>query len=489
MISLEAKTETATSSLPIGASTKEEEPSTSFSSLLKGLKSDKDEKIVQNGVLVLSLTDEKITPKDSIKSTSKETLLSLLHSDDKVDVESINLVELNSKITQNMSVKEIKTLISDAKEYLKEKILSSDDYKLAQIKELPKTLKGLSKLAQKLGIDIAKITIEEVQPKPSEKTLPELRENRVTTKNNTQITTEPLKADVKIQTTQKETLSSLKNEKVNKIVNEDISALEDKKLEQLSSVKVPKETPLFKAQVSKEHTTEQLVATKVFKPEEKSPKSRADETLKLLLRGEKPTQTNFTADFSVATAKVIAPSASTETSKSLESLLHGEAKESSNNSKLDGLSTLKSESFEVKLNEAKQMIKYISSDVKSAIEDYKSPFTRVKVQLNPAKLGEIDLTIVSRGKNLLVTLSSNNTAINTLAANASELRTQLNNSGINNASLSFNNSSQNSEQNAQQQQQHRQNEQKADEEYNYFDNQEQNEEIISSLEIVVPNYA
>ena len=40
------------------------------------------------------------------------------------------------------------------------------------------------------------------------------------------------------------------------------------------------------------------------------------------------------------------------------------------------------------------------------------------------------------------------------------------------------------------QQQNRQNEQnRANEEYNYFDNEEQNEEILSSLEIVVPHYA
>ena len=144
--------------------------------------------------------------------------------------------------------------------------------------------------------------------------------------------------------------------------------------------------------------------------------------------------------------------------------------------------------FEVKLNEAKQMIKYLSSDVKTAIEDYKSPFTRVKVQLNPQKLGEVDLTIVQRGKNLHVNLSSNTAAINTLSINANELRTQLNNNGINNATLNFNNNSQSDSSNSGQEQQ-RQNEQKANEEYNYFESDENNEEILNSLEIVVPNYA
>jgi len=175
----------------------------------------------------------------------------------------------------------------------------------------------------------------------------------------------------------------------------------------------------------------------------------------------------------------------------LEKLLHGESsneQHNGSNAKLETSATLKADSFEVKLNEAKQMIKYISQDVKTAIEDYKSPFTRIKVQLNPQKLGEIDLTIVQRGKNLHVNISSNNAAINTLSMNANELKAQLSNNGINNASLNFNNSSQNSDQGANQQQ-NRQNERRADEEYNYFDNEENNEEIVSSLEIVVPNYA
>ena len=102
-------------------------------------------------------------------------------------------------------------------------------------------------------------------------------------------------------------------------------------------------------------------------------------------------------------------------------------------------------------------------------------------------MGEIDLTVVQRGKNIHVNLTSNNTAINTLSMNVNDLKTQLTNNGIQNASFNFSDSSQNNEQNSQQR--NRQNERQANEEYNYFDNEEQNEEILSSLEIVVQNYA
>ena len=260
-----------------------------------------------------------------------------------------------------------------------------------------------------------------------------------------------------------------------------------------------KETPLFKAQTVSEHTTtEQIVQAKannLSKADQKTSKDKSDESLKLLLSDEKSSQ-NTTSAVSDSSALKVAPAAATqENTKTLEQLLRGESfisEQSQQDAKVEALSTHKADSFEVKVNEAKQMIRYLSDDIKNAIDEYKSPFTRVKVQLNPAHLGEIDLTIVQRGKNLHVNLSSNNAAINTLIMNSNELRVQLNNSGINNATLNFSDTSQQGgyadNQNSGAEQQKRQNEQKAHTEYSYFENEEAHEEILSSLEIVVPRY-
>jgi len=492
MISTDVKVESNSSS-PISLSVAKEEPEVSFSDLLKGVKIPKKDKDIQNGLLAISFDSKEVITKDTKITSSKEMFLSLLKGNEElVSLEAKDTLELDPKITENLSAKEIKTLVADAKKFLKNKIINSDDYKRSEIKDLPKTLKGLVDMAKKFGVDISKITIEEVKVsvKPTElkevsqKEIPKV-EAKVEAKEVSQKEIPKVEAKILLTKTAQDikTNDTLEDAKF----NED-SKLDNKRVEINRDLK---STPLFKAQEKVEHTTEQLVQTKQFKIEEKTPKNKADETLKLLLRGEKPSQSNsnLTADFSVATAKVLAPNATTEVSKSLEQLLHGEKNDSSqNNVKLDGLTTSKADSFEVKLNEAKQMIKYISQDVKTAIEDYKSPFTRIKVQLNPQKLGEVDLTVVQRGKNLHVSISSNNAAINTLAMNANELRTQLANTGINNATLNFNNSSQ-SEQNNSQQQQNHQNERKADKEYNYFEGEETNEEILSSLEIVVPNYA
>jgi len=575
MISLDIKSETTTSSSPLSLSSKEETPTLSFSKLLKGVSLKHNDKVVQNGALVLSLGKEIVpkeitalseNPKNKLQTSKNDILLGLLKGDiqeptlKKTSKDKIPL-GLNPQLTKELSVVELKTLVKDAKHYLKDKILASNDFKKYEIKELPKTLKGLAQMAKKFGLDVSKITIEEVKAhakpqviKPivhklaiakeeTEKT-PEVKEVKIAkapkadakevdanlpdikvSKNNVKAKVADTQEVKATRTNSKEkvadtstikTISTTHQEKVANTseikmpqtthkekpavqleahkkdtprVNQEVK-FEDKKAAVVTKIK---STPLFKAQIPVEHTTEQVLQTKQFKVEHKTAKEKADDTLQSLIRGERVIKSDvrLTPDFTLSSAKVIVPTTSRETAHGLEKLLKGDKSDVKESPKNDGVAVVsKADSFEVKLNEAKQMIKYLSQDVKTAIEDYKSPFTRLKVQLNPQRLGEVDLTIVQRGKNLHINLSSNNTAINTLSMNANDLKVQLNNNGINNASLNFNNNPQgDNSQSQQQQQQQRQNEQKASEEYGYFEHQGANEEILNSLEIVVPHYA
>ncbi|WP_457746854.1 flagellar hook-length control protein FliK [Sulfurimonas sp.] len=498
MMLLDVQQESSAPTSTLIVTPKEESKGTlSFSDLLRKVGEKSDEKIIQKSGFVLSLDDVK---KENTKSSKNETLVSLLNSDDTNSVEE-ELVELNPKLTSSLSKEELKPLIAQAKEFLKDKIVKSEGFKRSEIESLPKTLKGLSAVAKKIGIDVSKITLEEVQaskkslnvePKQSKKDLlqtQEVNDDGLLVKKESHLS----KEKVTLKAQDGNVQESISNENLKEESKQDTK----QRTKTAQTTTALKSTPLFKAQTNSEITTQQLVNSKISNTlESKNPKQKADETLQLLLRGEKTLKSNnaLTTDFSVATAKVIAPSAINENSKALESLLRGESsieipKESKNESKIDGLNVAKADSFEVKLHEAKQMVKYLSADVKSAIEDYKAPFTRVKVQLNPQRFGEIDLTIVQRGKNLHINLSSNNAAINTLALNASDLKVQLQNSGINNASLNFSNNSQEGANGGQAQHQQQQHGQKAQQEYNYFDAQDENEEILSSLEIVVPNYA
>jgi len=486
MIALDLNQQT-TSSSPLNlAPSSKDDSAVDFSKLLHGMKiGKKGNHIVQNGILALSLDGAKGT-KSSKGSTNNDILLSLLKNEDSKTDKTKELLEINPKLANMMDTKELKNLISNAKKYLKSKILQTDGYKKSQIKELPKTLKNLALLAKKFGIDISKITFQEVQPKIKS----EVKKDFVKPDES------PKTKDVKVEV-KKDFIAIDKNPKIktDEPHAKDIKTPDGAKLSEQDNpvFKEIKNTPVFKPQISPEHTTEQLVEAKQFKVEKKTPKDKVDETLQLLLKGKRvPEETkNLTSDFSVQTAKVIAPKVASQESSELESLLHDKTKTTKHdlpdNSKIDSVTPHKVDSFEVKLNEAKQMIKYLSQDVKTAIDDYKSPFTRVKVQLNPQRLGAIDLTVVQRGKNLHVNLSSNSAAITTLSMNATELKTQLSNSGINNATLNFNSGSQHGDSNFSGQQ-NRQNERQAKEEYNYLINEDANEELLNSLEIVIPRY-
>ncbi|ADN08089.1 flagellar hook-length control protein FliK [Sulfurimonas autotrophica] len=500
MISLDIKKETSSLLPPLNiAPTEQKEGALSFSALLKGTQ-ELDDKIIQNGSLILALKDEK----------APANLLSTQNMQDMIELESL---ELDPKVSAAMTPEDLKVLIKQAKQFLKDKIVQSEGFKKAEIDAIPKTLGGLVQVAKKIGIDISKITLEEVKaqiPKASIKSVEPLhvKANSKTTKPQKE-QKEPLhvnkevKQDVVPENEELPVEIKVKTHKVHTVKTQEIDTTEENldmaKKETVKNTQQVKQevklTPLFKAQntIAPEITTQQIVSTKVNNlTAQKNPKQKADETLQLLLRGEKVSKNDIglTADFSVATAKVIAPQATKEVDKSLASLLKNDVSDDGDiQTKTDGWNVSKADSFEVKLHEAKQMVKYLSQDVKSAIEDYKSPFTRVKVQLNPQRLGEVDLTIVQRGKNLHINLSSNNTAINTLAMNANDLKAQLNNNGINNASLNFNSNAQSENSQAGQQEQQRQNQQRADEEYNYFESKESHEEVISSLEIIVPHYA
>ncbi len=168
MISFDVKHE-ASSSSPLGLSTSKEDKGSgaklSFSELLKGVSDKKDAKVVQNGALVLSLASDEKDVKSTKIPSKNDALLSLLKNESTKPEESTGPLELNPKLTANLAKQEIKTLVSDAKEYLKSQILQSDGYKKSQIKDLPKTLRGLADLAKKVGIDVSKITVEQVQTK------------------------------------------------------------------------------------------------------------------------------------------------------------------------------------------------------------------------------------------------------------------------------------------------------------------------------------
>jgi len=133
-------------------------------------------------------------------------------------------------------------------------------------------------------------------------------------------------------------------------------------------------------------------------------------------------------------------------------------------------------------------MRHFAIDLKEAAENYKPPFTRLTMKLNPERLGEVDVTLIQRGNNVHVTIQSNNTAsVAFLAHNATELKAQLAQQGVTSATMNFMAGSDSQSQNPQQQQQQQnQNRFRA---YTSLEELHSNNQELSALEITIPRYA
>ena len=447
----------------------------------------------------------KITLED-VKSITKNNSLNK-----KIDFnDNLRIIKtpINNLSTEAFITRDKMVINKDEKQNIKplEQMLKISNGKKSEQKvENPKEIKLEKKLEQKVEnpkeIKLEKKSEQKVE-NPKEIKLEKKSEQKVENpkeikleKKSEQIVENP--KEIKLEKKSEQIVENPKEIKLEKKLEQTVENPKEIKLEKKSEqiVENPKEIKLEKIiSLNSSIIVEKIKDKKIdkeFKTENKIQTTKTASTFESLLRTEKPLNNQ---QFKSNTQTIFPSTTTSEITKGLESLLHTEKvdkNEPTQVTKLDGLTTQKVNDFEVKVNEAKQMIRYLSSDVKTAIEDYKSPFTRIKLQLNPQKLGDVEVTMVQRGSNLHVSISSNQVAINTLAMNMNELRVQLSNSGINNATLNFNNTTQSSDSNANQQQQNNQHEQRrASQEYDYFDNKkESNEEVLNSLEIVVPNYA
>ena len=138
-----------------------------------------------------------------------------------------------------------------------------------------------------------------------------------------------------------------------------------------------------------------------------------------------------------------------------------------------------SEIIKQKVIDAKQMVLSFARTLQEQVENYKPPFTRMQLSLEPEDLGKVDVTLISRGKNLHIQVNSNPVAIGVMAIQGSELKNQLTSMGFSDVQMQFN-------MNQQQQQQQQQQQHKLYSSKGYLDIEEIPE--IDSLEIIIPQY-
>ncbi|EDP7842634.1 flagellar hook-length control protein FliK [Campylobacter coli] len=85
----------------------------------------------------------------------------------------------------------------------------------------------------------------------------------------------------------------------------------------------------------------------------------------------------------------------------------------------------------------KETLQHFSQDLKAAMEQYKSPITKLSITLNPHNLGEVEVTLVQRGNNLHINFNSNTNAMNLFIQNQAEFKNSLVNMGFTGLEMNF----------------------------------------------------
>lgn len=402
------------------------------------------------------------TKSSDTKNSQLKELQSLLGA-----TEEKETLLVSKEVFGTLSENQVKTLIQKAKDYLKNEITAKNPEYQNDSKPLPKTLGGLVQLADKLGLEPQKITLSTLITEPEEKVAlaPEILSKPLFDAK----TIAALPAKIAEDTTAMETITQLLSEFKNK--------------DQKNSASPVSETASDKSEKNEKEPLKALLQT-IEQPLKHTPENSSAATTDKTESGITPLSTTATTPKSDLLISLLQGSNETKETKS----------ETANLSKIDGETQRtahipKAESLEVKSKEAAQSMRYFASDLKEAVQEYKPPFTRLTMKLNPEKLGEVEVTLVQRGNNVHVNIQSNNTnSVAFLAHNATELKAQLASQGITNATMNFmsGGDGQNNQQQGQQQQQEQHNRFRA---YESFEELQLNEEQLSALEIIIPHYA
>ena len=127
--------------------------------------------------------------------------------------------------------------------------------------------------------------------------------------------------------------------------------------------------------------------------------------------------------------------------------------------------------------DAKATVRHFAQTLQEQVKNYKPPFNRMRLTLDPKELGNVEVTMISRGNQLHIQVHSNPAAIGFMATQGQELKQQLVNIGFTEVQMQFN-------MNQQRQQQHKtpktlpQNYREVEEIPDFYE----------SLDLIIPHY-
>lgn len=84
-----------------------------------------------------------------------------------------------------------------------------------------------------------------------------------------------------------------------------------------------------------------------------------------------------------------------------------------------------------------QSVRTFATEMVEKISEFKPPVTRINMQLHPAELGEVNVTMIARANNLHVNITSTNTTMALFLQNQAEFKANLVNMGFSGIEMSF----------------------------------------------------
>jgi flagellar hook-length control protein FliK len=133
-----------------------------------------------------------------------------------------------------------------------------------------------------------------------------------------------------------------------------------------------------------------------------------------------------------------------------------------------------------KIRDAAVTIKNFAEDLRDKIDEYKPPLMKVSMELRPDNMPPVDVTMITRGQNLIVNINSGEEALKMFLNNATDFRQNLMDIGFTEMTMNFNFKDQNGEK-----KQYQFNEQKAKK----YQDIEEISMGITDIEVIVPRYA
>lgn len=378
--------------------------------------------------------------------------------------------------------KVMESLIAGAKQLLSEQLNAR-----IPKNRVPKTLKGLLETAVRFNMVVSDITLENL---PQSKVTKELLQvlNVKAEKENplpgvaAKVSLEDKKLFAEGAGKKKSPLEQvLKGQEIDKAVATAEKAVKE--------AEIAKDQPMAKVMENATHTPKSVTSSK--EKEKDKTKVDAKESTKMAMKEGTPAADalkNVTQQ-----SKTGSTQNSQQKSSSLEQLLaaeskeqtHGESSQQSSPSnsvaaKQDTAGVKQEPAIAAKMAEARQLTSQLSADIKEAMQNYKPPFTKLSMKLNPERLGEIDVMMVQRGNNVHINLTSNSAALGMLQQNSSDLKAALVDAGLGDATMNFSSNGEDRNQPQEQQRKHSTSE--------HYAEMSKILDDIDTLELVVPRY-